>query len=42
MSAFWLNFSGEKNGLLWTARIQAAHKKLKLWAVQGLNFFLCC
>jgi hypothetical protein len=33
MSAFWLN------GLLWTARIQAAHKIFKLWAVQGLNFF---
>lgn len=39
MSAFWLNFSSEKNGLLWTARIQAAHKIFKLWAVQGLNFF---
>jgi hypothetical protein len=36
MSAFWLNFSSETK---WTARIQAAHKIFKLWAVQGLNVF---
>ncbi len=28
----------KKTELLWTARIQAAHKNFKLWAVRGLNF----
>jgi hypothetical protein len=36
MSPFWVNFSSEKK---WTARIQAAHKIFKLWAVQGPEFF---